>query len=54
MEKYIIQFEKLYTKIKAHDMTLPDGVLAYRILNSANLVIEDKKDVQSDTCRVKI
>ena len=34
---YIIEFEKLYTKIKNFDMTLPDGVLAYRFLNSANI-----------------
>ena len=43
MKEYIIQPEKLYAKTKAHEMTLPDGVLAYRILNSANLAIEDKK-----------
>ena len=39
----MIQFEKLHKKVKAHDTTLPDGVLAYRILNGANFRIEDKK-----------
>ena len=34
---YIIEFEKLYTKIKNFDMALPDGVLAYRFLNNANI-----------------
>ena len=34
---YIIEFEKLYTKIKNFDMALPDGVLAYHFLNSANI-----------------
>ena len=33
---YIIEFEKLYTKIN-FDMALSDGVLAYRFLNSANI-----------------
>ena len=37
MKDYLVKFEHLYTKIKDHKMELPDGVLAYRILNSANL-----------------
>ena len=34
---YIIEFEKLYTKIKDFDMILPDAVLAYRFLSNANI-----------------
>ena len=37
MKNYLVKFEHLYTKIKDHKMELPDGVLAYRVLNSANL-----------------
>ena len=32
---YIIEFERLYNKAKQHKIELPDGVLAYRFLNSA-------------------
>ena len=42
MKEYLIQFQKLYTK-KDHNLTLPDGVLAYRVLNSANLGEEEMK-----------
>ena len=37
MKDYLVKFEHLYTKIKDHKMELLDGVLAYRVLNSANL-----------------
>ena len=40
MKDYLIKFEQLYTKIKDHQMILPDGVLAYRVLNSANLTTD--------------
>ena len=40
MKDYLVKFEQLYTKIKDHEMELPDGVLAYRVLNSANLTNE--------------
>ena len=43
MKEYLIQFEKLYTNIKKHNMVLPDGVMAYRVLNSANLDSEQKQ-----------
>ena len=34
---YIIEFECLYNKAKQHKMELPDRVLAYQFLNSANI-----------------
>ena len=43
MREYLNNFEKLHTKIKAHGTELPDGVLAYRVLNSANLSEEEMK-----------
>ena len=35
--EYINAFERLYQKAKYHKLELPDGVLAYRLLRSANL-----------------
>ena len=40
MKDYLIKFEQLYTKIKDHQMILPDGVLTYRVFNSANLTMD--------------
>ena len=40
MKDYLVKFEHLYTKIKDHQMVLPDGILAYRVLNPANLTSE--------------
>ena len=37
MKKYLIEFVRLYTKVKSHNMVLPVGVLGYTVLNSANL-----------------
>ena len=34
---YVLKFESLYHKAKSHKMEILDGVLAYRLLNSANL-----------------
>ena len=38
---FVIKFEELNSRIKVHKMVLPDGVLAYRFLQSANLREED-------------
>ena len=37
MTEYINTFEHLYQKAKNFKLELPDGVLAYRLLRSANL-----------------
>lgn len=37
INEYITEFEKLNNKIKEHDMNLPDGVVAYKLLHHANL-----------------
>ena len=44
---YIIEFECLYNKAKQHEMELPDGVLAYRFLNSANISSHHKQLVRA-------
>ena len=43
---YIIEIERLYNKAKQHKMELPDGVLAYRFLNSANISSHHKQLVR--------
>lgn len=37
MNDYITEFERLNNRIKDHEMTLPDGVVAYKLLHHANL-----------------
>ncbi|CAF2215355.1 unnamed protein product [Rotaria magnacalcarata] len=37
INEYIIEFERLYNKVKKYSLDLPDGVLAYRLLKSANV-----------------
>ena len=43
MKDFISELERLYNKIRVFDMELPDGVLAHRVLKSANLSTENKK-----------
>ena len=35
MEDYIIDFEQRYTRMKKYSMTLPDTVLAFKLLDTA-------------------
>ena len=44
---YVIKFEKLYFKAKSFKMEILDGVLAYRLPNSANLTIDQKQLVKA-------
>lgn len=46
IKDYIIEFNLRLCKIKSHDMTLPEGVLAYYLLSCANL-----PDEQTALCR---
>ena len=41
LQDFVVKFETLNSSIKRHQMTLPDGVLAYRFLHSANLQPEE-------------
>ena len=38
--EYIREFERLYNNIEVYKMKLPAGVLAYRVLKSANIYEE--------------
>ena len=46
IKEYINQFESLYNKIRVHNMELPDGVLAYRVLKCANISQEHEQLAQ--------
>ena len=43
MSNFILQFENLHNKVKAHKCTYPDGVLAYRLMKAANLSTKDEQ-----------
>lgn len=53
MTKYLNEFERLHSKIKAHGMTLSDGVLAYRVLSSANLSKDQEQLARATICDLK-
>lgn len=46
---YVIEFEKRYNRIKKFNMELPDAVLAYKLLDRANLTRDDQKMVLACT-----
>ena len=48
-QDFVIMFESQHSQIKRHKMELPDGVLAYRFLHSANL-----KEDEIKLCRATI
>ena len=50
---YIIHFERLYNKAKSHSMEIHEGVLAYRLLNSANLSENHKQLVRATLSEMK-
>ena len=43
MKEFLNNFERLYNRLKVYQMELPDGILAYRVLKSANLSEENEK-----------
>ncbi len=43
MNEYIIQYERKYTKCVKFDMKLPDSVLAFKLLDNANLQQRDRQ-----------
>ena len=45
ISNYIIKFGRLYNKIKNFNMRLPDGVVTYKFLNSANISEQHKQSV---------
>ena len=53
ISNYIIKFECLDNKIKNFNMTLPDGLLAYKFLNNANISEQHKQLVGAAVTEVK-
>lgn len=43
MNDYIVEFEHLYSKMHDHDMKLPDTILAFKVLDGANLRDDERK-----------
>lgn len=43
MADYIVNFEQRYNKMRKFDMALPDAVLAFKLLDTANLDVKDKQ-----------
>ena len=48
----VIKFEQLYFKAKSFHMEILDGVLAYRLLNSANLTNDQKQLVKTTVSKM--
>ena len=46
---FIVNFERLYSKIMKHDMKLPEPVRAYFLLNAVNMS-EDNEKLARTTC----
>ena len=49
---YVIKFEQLYFRAKSFHIKILDGVLAYRLLNSANLTNEQKQLVKATVSKM--
>ena len=49
---YVIKFEQLYFKAKSFYMEILDGVLTYRLFNSANLTNEQKQLVKATVSKM--
>ena len=47
MTNYTLNFERLYTKAKEHDLTLSSSVLAYFLLSQANLSDSEEKLIKA-------
>ena len=43
MPIFLVEFERLHTKVRSHDCNYPDGVLAYKVLQAAQLSSEHQK-----------
>ena len=49
---YVIKFEQLYFKAKSFHMEILDGILTYRLLNSANFTNEQKQLVKATVSKM--
>ena len=61
MTEYIVEYERLYTRCKRYDMTLPDAVLSFRLLDNSKLTLEQRqlaltaaKDLKFETMKTAL
>ena len=47
ISEFVVEFERLYNKAKAYEMILPDGILAYKFLNNANITDSHEKLIRA-------
>ena len=47
MSSYILEFERLHTRVQHYECKYPEGVLAYKILQAANLSAEHEKLIKA-------
>ena len=43
MSEYIVEFDKRYNQSKKYEITIPEAVLAFRLLDKANLTSSEKQ-----------
>ena len=43
MSEYIVEFDKRYNQSKKYEITIPEAVLAFRLLDKANLTLSEKQ-----------
>ena len=53
ISNYIIEFNIRFNKIKNFNMTLPDGVLAYKFLNNPNISEQHKQLMRATLTELK-
>ena len=41
--EFIIEYERLHTQCKKYDMTYPDSILVFKLLDCANLTVKDRQ-----------
>ncbi len=51
IESYLADFDHLYNNVKKFGMILPEGVLAFRLLKSANLTQDEEKLARATVAR---
>ena len=54
ISQYVTEFERLYNKAKQHECTLSTGVLAYFLLNQANLSPDHKKLIKATISKLEL
>ena len=53
MSEYIVEFDKRYNQSKKYEITIPEAVLAFRLLDKANLTLSEKQLALTTSSDVK-